>query len=197
MDDDHPASPTQSTTGGKVVAAACSTTESHGSSVVSTSEPREQAISLEQLEREAGGLIESLCKVRLHFKQVNLRLEEYVVLKIMVMTCFKPSDLNRDPDSTGASSNGDRVSPILINSSTGDDNDESSSPEDGCDAINDIQRKYLNVLRTWLRTCGGYSEHGVRKRLQQLVACLDKSEEAANQLLHSKMFYVPFLLLHN
>lgn len=137
-------------------------------------------ISLEQLEREAGGLIESLCKVRLHFKMVDLKLEEYVVLKILVMTCFKAGDLERlDAGLSSSSSSEDH----------GDDN--------AAFEIADIQRRYLAVLRSWLRSVRGMSEAAVRRRLSQLLACLDKSEEAANQLLHSKMFYVPFLLLHS
>lgn len=105
-----------------------------------------EPITWQQLEAEAGALIAALCRVRLALRQLELRPEEHVALKVAALTS-------------------------------------------GCDdaAVAAVRERYLGALGAWL---GREAE----RRLAALVGALGGVREAAALLLHSKMFYVPFLL---
>lgn len=46
----------------------------------------EDNLTLDSLEKESRLLIEYLCKVKLYLKSINLKMEEYVLLKVIIMT---------------------------------------------------------------------------------------------------------------
>lgn len=77
---------------------------------------------LRQFEDEAAPLIKSLCKVRIYLKMIRIRLEEYVLLKIILMTSRE-------------------------NRSCEEDDDE----DDDHKIIDEIHDKYLNLLRIYCK----------------------------------------------
>lgn len=77
---------------------------------------------LRQFEDEAAPLIKSLCKVRIYLKMIRIRLEEYVLLKIIVMT----SRDNRCED-------------------------EDDADDEDAKIIDEIHDKYLNLLRIYCK----------------------------------------------
>lgn len=118
----------------------------------------ENSVNLKQLETEAGPLVQALAKVNVYLKCLEITLEEYVLLKIIIM-CSPESEMT----------NG------LTNDLT---------------IIRHIHDQHLSALST---LCS--MERSIeRNRLEQLLNSMKVIEEAANILIESKMFYVPFLL---
>lgn len=116
----------------------------------------ENSLNLKQLELEAGPLVQALAKVNVYLKCLEITLEEYVLLKVIIM--FSPeSELNG-----------------LTNDLT---------------IIRHIHDQHLSALSTLCSM--------ERNRLEQLLSSIYIIEEAANILIESKMFYVPFLLTSN
>ncbi|RWS16670.1 C4 zinc finger domain containing protein-like protein, partial [Dinothrombium tinctorium] len=86
-----------------------------------------EAILLRKLENEAGPLIKSLCRVRIYFKMIRIRIEEYVLLKIILMTDIEPQRSN----------------------SRNNNNDSEEAGDDGSEIVAEIHEKYLNLLRVY------------------------------------------------
>lgn len=155
-------------------------------------------ISCAQLEMEAGGLVSELCAVRFAFKSLGLTLNEFVTLKVIAMT------------SIVVDSGGSRGQQQQDNQQQPDIADPSS--------VLRIRDRYLKALVSYLvhkkpplgsGTCstaaltlngtGGNTALGpntghVLARMNSLLNLLAQVSSAANLLLQSKMFYVPFLM---
>lgn len=160
-------------------------------------------ISCAQLEMEAGGLVSELCAVRFAFKSLGLTLNEFVTLKVIAMT-----SIVANVDTIGSGSSGSRQQ---------QDNQHQPDIADPSSVLR-IRDRYLKALVSYLvhkkpplgpGTCsaaaltlngtGGNTALGpntghVLARMNSLLNLLAQVSSAANLLLQSKMFYVPFLM---
>lgn len=155
-------------------------------------------ISVNQLEMEAGALVSELCSVRFAFKSIGLTLNEFVALKVIAMTS------------------------IMANGTAAAGGQPAQPPLDMADraAVLMIRDRYLRALVSHLShkkpplgsgscstTALGNNANGlnggsqlgpntahVLLRMNSLLQCLARVTSAANLLLASKMFYVPFLM---
>lgn len=120
-------------------------------------------LNIRQLEQEAGPLVESLAKVNVYLRFIEITLEEYVLLKIVIMSS-KTDQFNKD-------------------------NNNNSFKEhcDDNDIIQSIHEQHLNSLRFITE----------QHRFQQIINSIKVIDDAANILIQSKMFYVPYLLTTN
>ncbi|XP_028967280.1 hormone receptor 4-like [Galendromus occidentalis] len=107
-------------------------------------------IGMEQLEQEAGELVDKLTRLALCLRRGEVTMEEYVCLKVLLM-------LNHD---------------------------------DSQSALTPIKDRYLGALRTHL----SHTKSSQPIRLDYLLGLSRLVEGAADLLMKSKMFYVPFLL---
>lgn len=156
-------------------------------------------ISCAQLELEAGSLVSELCSVRFAFKSIGLNLNEFVALKVIAMTS------------------------IIAQNQAATNNSQQQAQPDILDpaAVLRIRDRYLKALVSSLchkkpplgsgscssaalalqsaslgatqGTLGPNTIH-VLARMHSLLQCLGQVATAANILLQSKMFYVPFLM---
>lgn len=124
---------------------------------LSKEDEEENSVNLKQLETEAGPLVQALAKVNVYLKCLEITLEEYVLLKIIIM-CSPESE--------------------FLNGLTND-----------LTIIKHVHDTHLSALATLCSM--------ERNRLEQLLNSIYIIEEAANILIESKMFYVPFLLTTN
>lgn len=159
-------------------------------------------ISCAQLELEAGGLVSELCSVRFAFKSIGLTLNEFVALKVIAMTSIVAAGA-----ANGATAGRDQSQP------------QPDIPDPS--SVLRIRDRYLKALVSYLshkkpplgsgscssaalalngssinnanNTLGPNAGH-VLARMNSLLNCLAQVSTAANLLLQSKMFYVPFLM---
>lgn len=120
---------------------------------------QEDAVDLRQLEEEAEPLIHSLARVHVHLRQLQITVQEYVLLKVIILTSHPAEDL-----------------PV-------------TSPNDSSlrVSIEHLHSQHLDALRS---LCSNSNVD----RFDRLLSCVRIVEEAADILIASKMFYVPFLL---
>ncbi|KAJ2946584.1 hypothetical protein O0L34_g12639 [Tuta absoluta] len=104
-------------------------------------------ITLEQLRLDVGQVVEKMTQITCVFRRIQLRMEEYVCLKVYIL-------LNQEVE------------------------------------LENIQDRYVQVLRSYLEHAAPHHPG----RLQELFARIPEIQAAANLLLESKMFYVPFVL---
>lgn len=112
----------------------------------SSNEEDDSRLDLTQLQTEAGPLVQSLAEVTAYLRALRLTTEEYVLLKVLLLT--EPS-----PDQ-----------PLLSS----------------------IHRTHLGALAAL--------SNGDSRRFQSLMRCIPAVHQAADLLIQSKMFYVPYLL---
>lgn len=157
-------------------------------------------ISCAQLELEAGGLVSELCSVRFAFKSIGLTLNEFVALKVIAMTSIMANPTNgavgaaaQQPPLELADRNAvlrirDRYLRALVSHLAhkklplGSGSCSTTALANGA-ATNDANSGQL----------GPNTTH-VLLRINSLLQCLTRVTSAANLLLASKMFYVPFLM---
>lgn len=157
-------------------------------------------ISCAQLELEAGGLVSELCSVRFAFKSIGLTLKEFVALKVIAMTSI--------------------IANIVAQLNAANRGDQQGQPDIADPAsVLRIRDRYLKALISHLShkkpplgsgSCSsaalglngssaatvnaGPNTGHVIARMNSLLGCLAQVSSAANLLLQSKMFYVPFLM---
>ncbi|CAG2103421.1 unnamed protein product [Medioppia subpectinata] len=126
-------------------------------------------ISWQQLESEAGSLVQELCAVRFQFKAICLTLKEFVALKVVAMTTIQPTC---DFFDTNVVHIRDKYLNALI-----------------AHLSERQERQQHDATR-------GDTE-ATHSRMTSLLNCLNHVTNAATLLLQSKMFYVPFLMNSN
>jgi len=87
--------------------------------MIQGSNKEEDSLTLDNFEKESKLLVEYLCKVKVYLKSINLKMEEYVLLKVIIMTMMS----------------GEKKQEMITNR-------EGS----GFDIIEKINCKYLNAL---------------------------------------------------
>ncbi|OQR75303.1 hypothetical protein BIW11_08511 [Tropilaelaps mercedesae] len=107
-------------------------------------------IGMDQLEQEAGELVDKLTRLALCLRRGEVTLEEYVCLKVLTML----------------------------------------SHEETQSALTPIRERYMGALRSHLAA----TKSSQPIRLDYLLGLTRLVEGAADLLMRSKMFYVPFLL---
>ena len=171
-------------------------------------------ISCSQLEMEAGSLVSELCSVRFAFKSIGLTLNEFVALKVIAMTSIISTAAQAARDQQANSQAGQ-------NATAAQQQPQPDIADPG--SVLRIRDRYLKALVSHLchkkpplgsGSCGsaalallngasqGSSSSGtlgpntshVMARMNSLLTCLAQVSSAANLLLQSKMFYVPFLM---
>jgi len=129
-------------------------------------------ISWQQLEAEAGSLVQELCSVRFQFKSIALTLKEFVALKVVAMTTIQPTC---DFFDTNVVHIRDKYLNALI-----------AHLSERQDVSVVAVRRHANDA-----TADSVATHS---RMTSLLNCLQHVTNAATLLLQSKMFYVPFLM---
>ena len=124
-------------------------------------------LNIRQLEQEAGPLVQALAKVNVYLRFIEITLEEYVLLKIVIM-----------------SSNDDQFKDSNNNCR---DKEFNYKDCDDTDVIQRIHEQHLQALQYITET----------HRYELIINSMKVIEEAANILIRSKMFYVPYLLTTN
>lgn len=162
-------------------------------------------ISCAQLELEAGSLVSELCSVRFAFKSIGLTLNEFVALKVIAMTSIIAQIAQGQRDSPNSQAAAQVPQPDIADPA----------------AVLAIRDRYLKALVSHLShkkpplgsgSCSSALLNGsssssagnggplgphtaqVLARINSLLSCLGQVSSAANLLLQSKMFYVPFLM---
>lgn len=138
---------------------------------MSKEDEEDTCLNIRQLEEEAGPLVQALAKVNVYLRYIEITLEEYVLLKIVIM------------------SSNDDMNQLKDNNNNFKDKEFVDFKED-CDEdiIQSINEQHLEALQ--LITDSG-------DRYEQILNSIKVINEAASILIRSKMFYVPYLLTTN
>lgn len=162
-------------------------------------------LTLDQLRQDVGLMVERITHVTMMLQRCQLRMEEYVCLKVIAMLSqCKPQSRSRSlkaPTQSTNSTDNQLFSRFLIRySANGNSNVE----------LEAIQERYMQCLQSFVER--NYSQSSGRfpdllSRLPEVnhiqyrskpptnpFLSLQQVQSAATLLLESKMFYVPFLL---
>lgn len=167
-------------------------------------------ISCAQLELEAGGLVSELCSVRFAFKSIGLTLNEFVALKVIAMTSIvatgaanavvngtgraEPSQAQPDiPDPNSVLRIRDRYLKALVSYLSHKKPPLGSGSCTSAALALNCNGGSVTAANGGSGGGGGNTGH-VLARMNSLLNCLAQVSSAANLLLQSKMFYVPFLM---
>lgn len=125
-------------------------------------------LNIKQLEQEAGPLIEALARVNVYLRLIEITLEEYVLLKIIIL-----------------SSNYDKEAIEFKDSNNNCKDNELNSKDENI--IQTIHEQHLQALQFITE----------QHRYEKILNSIKVVQEAASILIRSKMFYVPYLLTTN
>ncbi|KAL1420262.1 hypothetical protein MTO96_024481 [Rhipicephalus appendiculatus] len=130
-----------------------------------------QPVTLVQLPSEAVPLVDQMTGLASELRKARLCLEEYVCLKVVIMLSY--GEYSAGPNAAAAAH--DRIG---------------CAEDPNQRQLESIQERYLAALRVFTEQ----RFPNQSSRFTELLARLPDIQAAAALLLHSKMFYVPFLL---
>ena len=135
----------------------------------------ETCLNIRQLEQEAGPLVQALAKVNCYLRRIEITLEEYVLLKIVIMSSDEEKEVNNNQFKDSNNNCKDREFAGL--------------KEENCDGdvIRSIHEQHLQALQLITEL----------HRYEKVLNSMQVIDEAASILVKSKMFWIPYLLTTN
>ena len=135
----------------------------------------ETFLNTRQLEQEAGPLVQALAKVNCYLRCIDLTLQEYVLLKIVIMSSDEEKEVNNNQFKDSNNNCKDKELAGL-KEENGDE-----------DVIQSIHEQHLQALQLITEP----------HRYERILNSMKVIDEAASILIKSKLFWVPYLLTTN
>ena len=135
----------------------------------------ETCLNIRQLEQEAGPLVQALAKVNCYLRRIEITLQEYVLLKIVIMSSDEEKEVNNNSQFKDNNCKEREFAGLK---------EETACDED---VIQSIHEQHLQALQLIAEP----------HRYEKVLNSMKVIDEAASILVKSKMFWIPYLLTTN